>query len=128
MTATIAEQLLTLGFTKFTVWGELPKNPPEEGRVRVIRGPYWIDVNTASNAAIVVPDYATIIATVVPVSKDDSDTDAVKRMAQVANFVNLSPGQIDAFIDANVTDLAGAKAMLKVISKALSISARVLFK
>jgi hypothetical protein len=37
---------------------------------------------------------------------------------------NATPSQIDTFIDANVTDLAGARAVLKALAKAVAYLAR----
>ena len=37
---------------------------------------------------------------------------------------NATPTQIDTFIDANVTDLAGARAVLKALAKAVAYLAR----
>lgn len=124
----VSAQLQALGFSRFTVWYATPPFAPEENFVRVQRGPIWIDIFTAPNAVIVVPDYATITQTVVAPGKDESDLAALKSMPQLVALANMSPSQIDAYFDANVTNLASAVAMLKQITKAVSLAVRAILK
>ncbi len=52
------------------------------------------------------------------------DTAAVKAQAPLVALINATPAQIDNYMDANVTDVASARAVLKLLAKALSVVAR----
>lgn len=47
-----------------------------------------------------------------------------KSVGAMERLRNATPAQIDAFIDANVTDLPSARAVLKVLAKAVAYLAR----
>jgi pantothenate synthetase len=55
-------------------------------------------------------------------------TNAAKADAFVQNFINSTPTQVVDYIDANVTDLASAKNVLKKMSLMLLLLARKEYK
>ena len=58
------------------------------------------------------------------IAQDVPDLAAVKGDAQVTAFLAMSPVQLTAWIDANVTNLAGAIIALKILAKAVLVIAR----
>lgn len=52
------------------------------------------------------------------------DTEALKADNQVTALLKARPAQINNYIDANVTNLAEAKAVLKILARAVSVLAQ----
>lgn len=57
-------------------------------------------------------------------AQDTADTKAV---AAVKALLMKTPAQVDAYLDANVVDLASARAVIKIVVKVLAIVARQTF-
>lgn len=57
-------------------------------------------------------------------ARELTDRAAVKADAFVAAFIAMTPAQIDAYMDANVTTVAGAKAVMKKLAKIMLPLAR----
>lgn len=52
------------------------------------------------------------------IAQEDEDAlNTVRADPQVQNFVQLTPAQVDAYIDANAKNLAGVVAILKFLAK-----------
>lgn len=124
----INDQLTALGFPNTIVWSGTPPFPPEANKARFQIGPLWVDFPYSGGPVLAPPSYDTIIAVAVPPSKDEADLAAVKTQSNVTTLVNLSPSQADAYIDANVTDLASARAAIKLMLKAILLAARAVLK
>jgi hypothetical protein len=52
------------------------------------------------------------------------DLAAVRADGPIGTFLKMSPAQIDAYITTNVTNLAGAIVVLRVLSKVVAVLAR----
>lgn len=59
---------------------------------------------------------------------DTAEIDEIKADGLVQQFVARTPAQVGDWVDANVTDLASAKAVLKLMAKMLLIIARRLYR
>lgn len=59
---------------------------------------------------------------------DAADKAAIKLEAQVQSFINMTPAQVNNYIDTNVTDLASAKTVLKFYGRMLLLLARKEYK
>ena len=59
---------------------------------------------------------------------DADDKAAVKADQTLRNFVTMRPAQIDNYINNNVTDLASAKMVLKLLAKIVLVIARRMFR
>lgn len=53
-----------------------------------------------------------------------ADKQAIRTATEIRNLINASPAQIDARIDAAVTDITSAKTLLKILAKAISAIGR----
>ena len=51
---------------------------------------------------------------------DRQDADQIRAEPTVRSLITARPAQIENYIDNNVTDLASAKAVLKILAKAVS--------
>lgn len=56
----------------------------------------------------------------------EADIQALKSDPQVRQLLRARPGQINNYIDNNVTDLASAKAILKIYGRALAVLAHTI--
>lgn len=126
--SSINDQLAALGFPGCTVWYGNPPFDAEPNKVRFQIGPLWVDFPHDSGPIPAPPSYETIIAVIIPPTKDEADLSALKGMANVITLINLTPAQADAYIDANVTDLASARAAMKLMLKAILLAARAVLK
>lgn len=59
---------------------------------------------------------------------DDQDRQAIKQDTQVLALLRARPDQINNYIDTNVTDLASARAALKILARATAVLAQSLFR
>lgn len=57
-------------------------------------------------------------------AKDAADLAAIKADNALITFANMTPAQVDAYLNANVTDLQSARAALKVLAKIVLLVAR----
>lgn len=56
------------------------------------------------------------------------DRVSVSRQSSIKTLMRMTPQQIDAYIDANVTDLASAKEVMSRLAQVISILARREFR
>ena len=56
----------------------------------------------------------------------DEDVEALKASPEIRVLLKKRPDQIDAYINDNVNDLAGAKAVLRAITKAVAVLAHTI--
>lgn len=59
-----------------------------------------------------------------PPTRDELDTIAAKQYAKLAALKQMTPAQVSAWVDANVTNLASAQDAIKTLAIAVSILAR----
>jgi hypothetical protein len=57
-------------------------------------------------------------------SKLNQDFAEVRTLPAVRQFLRMSPAEIDAYIDANMTNIAQARAIVKTLAKAVAVSTR----
>jgi hypothetical protein len=83
----------------------------EQGDAALLPQPSAADISAAAAAAALA-------------AQDTADALAVKANNAVKTFVNMTPAQVDAYIAANVTNIATAVNMLQLLAKAVLILAR----
>lgn len=59
-----------------------------------------------------------------PPTQDELDAEAAKQYAKLVALKNMTPAQVQAWVDANINNLADAKDALKTLAIAVSILAR----
>lgn len=69
------------------------------------------------------PDLLAFLAPKPP-TKDQIDADAAKQYAKLTALKNMTPAQVSAWVDANVTNLATAQDAIKTLAIAVSVLAR----
>lgn len=91
----------------------------------------WVDVpedttqhDTCVDGAVV--KYATPQADITEAARISALRADPQRAAMVNALLNATPAQIDNYMDANVTDLASARAMLKRLAKLMAVAIRQL--
>jgi hypothetical protein len=81
---------------------------------------WYVDGNTYSPDPITPED----IADKARREQDAADLAATRADALITALVTRTPAQIDAYMDANVTSLATARDVLKILAKCVAIVAR----
>jgi hypothetical protein len=70
-------------------------------------------------------EYAALLeAAKPPPTQDELDAAEARQYAKLAALRAMTPAQVDAWVDANVTDLASARDALKTLAIAVAILAR----
>jgi phage baseplate assembly protein gpV len=90
------------------------------GDVAVTQRPDWT-YDWAGNAWVVNGGRAALVSAAAAL---DVDLSAVKADGPIGTFLKMSPAQIDSYITLNVTNLAGAVAVLRVLAKVVAVMAR----
>lgn len=57
-------------------------------------------------------------------SKDEADAAAARELLRVKALVAMTPAQVDAYIEQNITNIATAKDAIKTLAIAVSVLAR----
>lgn len=97
--------------------------------------PYGQMVIRLSDGAFVQPDNPDLLAwlalgntiapaDVIPPTQDQLDIEAAKTYAKLVALRNMTPQQVQTWVDGNVTNLAEAKDAIKTLAIAVSILAR----
>lgn len=76
---------------------------------------------------VVTAKTAEQIAQELKAAQQAEDAEAVKVDTQVKNLLTARPAQINAYIETNVTNLAQAKEVLKILARALAVVAQKTF-
>lgn len=74
----------------------------------------------ARDPALIAADQAAIAAA----TQDNTDLQVLKQNSQLKTFVNMTPAQVNSYIDTNVTSLATAIPVLKLLSQAVLVLSR----
>lgn len=89
---------------------------------------YDPETGEATRKRAVVPKDAEQIAREQEIEQDRQDKQAVVTEPVIKQLITARPAQIDTYIDNNVTDLASAKNVLKILAKAISAIGKEAFK
>lgn len=64
------------------------------------------------------------VSTQIPLTQDELDAQAARQYQKLVALKNMTPAQIQTFVDNNVVDLASAKDAIKTLAIAVGILAR----
>lgn len=79
---------------------------------------------SSSNVWVPIDPTPTEQAVLDRAATDEAERAALKLNNQLMTFVNMTPAQIDAWCDANVTSLATARDALKLLAKIVNVAIR----
>ena len=119
------ERLAELGVVAVAPVAQPAHNPITENVVEgtpVLVGDVWTQTWS------VVPASAEEIAARTAKAADIAAKDAIKADSFVQNFIAMTPAQVSAYIDANVTSLATAKSVIEKLALMVLLLARREFK
>ncbi len=111
--SSIPENVNNADWQEYQQWladGGVPR-PAQPSAAHVWNGSAWVIDSDRQNAA-------NFLAQL------DVDHNAVKADAAIRSFLRMTPAQIDAYIDTNVTNIATARTVLKVLAKVVSVTTR----
>lgn len=102
------------------------ENPPpvyDEATEKLVRGPFVLNGSTWEVSWVVTPKTPEEIAEYAKETARKEDIELMKSDPQVLALLKARPDQIDTYVENQVTDLASAKTLLKVLSRASSVLA-----
>jgi hypothetical protein len=112
--ASIPEDSNNADWQEYQTWLTDPANTPRPARpspAHVWNGTAWVVDNDRQ-------------AVVNFLAQLDTDFESVKGDSSIRTFLRMTPAQVDSYIDANVTNIAQARTVLKVLAKVVSVTTR----
>jgi hypothetical protein len=102
----------------------MPDPPYDEATERLVSGTP-VEVNGVwQQTAVVQPLSPEEVAAKAEDVANEEDKEALKSDGQVAALLKARPGQINAYVDNNVSNMAEAKEVMKILARAVSVLAQ----
>jgi hypothetical protein len=106
-------------------------NDTELGIIGIHRGLYrwgdveeWLALGNSIDPYETPEEQASRLLMAAKIEQDRSEIEAVKSSPQLKALVEMTPVQVGAWVDANVTTLGAAKEVIKTLAMAVCILAR----